>query len=125
MGRARAGTAVARRVRVLQARGRGDRAEARGGVPRAARAGAFRYGGFSRRGMSRGERTELGFEVEGAGRVSAILVRPAGARVLYVLAHGAGAGMRHSFLEAMTEALAAREIATLRYQFPYAEHGKR
>src|SRR5207247_2265854 len=66
-----------------------------------------------------------GFEVPEAGRVSAILVRPAGAKTLYVLAHGAGAGMRHPFLEAVSEALAAREVATFRYQFPYAERGRR
>jgi predicted alpha/beta-hydrolase family hydrolase len=40
-----------------------------------------------------------------------------------VLAHGAGAGMRHSFLSTLSHALAARGIATLRYQFPYMENG--
>lgn len=39
--------------------------------------------------------------------------------MLYVLAHGAGAGMRHPFLEAMTECFAERKIATFRYEFPY------
>lgn len=39
----------------------------------------------------------------------------------YVLAHGAGAGMRHPFLEAMAQALLARGVATLRYEFPYME----
>ena len=60
-----------------------------------------------------------------AGEVSALLVRPARARCLYVLAHGAGAGMRHPFLEAMALRLAERRIATLRYQFPYMEAGRR
>src|SRR5688572_21522089 len=55
------------------------------------------------------------------GRVSALLVRPPDARVLYVLAHGAGAGMRHPFLESVARGLAERRIATLRYQFPYME----
>jgi len=55
------------------------------------------------------------------GRVSALLVRPPDARVLYVLAHGAGAGMRHPFLEAVARGLAERRIATLRYQFPYMD----
>jgi len=55
------------------------------------------------------------------GRVSALLVRPPDARVLYVLAHGAGAGMRHQFLESVARGLAERRIATLRYQFPYME----
>jgi len=61
----------------------------------------------------------------GAGEVSALLQRPERARALLVLAHGAGAGMRHSFLEAVAGRLAARGLATLRYQFPYAEQGQR
>lgn len=52
------------------------------------------------------------------------LVRPAVARFLYVLAHGAGAGMRHPFLERAAVALAARGIATYRYEFPYMQEGK-
>src|SRR6478609_3876234 len=62
---------------------------------------------------------------ERVGRVSAILSRPADARVLYVLAHGAGAGMRHRFMEAIAGGLADRGVATLRYQFPYTEAGLR
>src|SRR2546422_3115269 len=70
--------------------------------------------------------TELRVRVgETTGDVSALLVRPADARLLYVLAHGAGAGMRHPFLETISERLAEREIATLRYQFPYMEHRAR
>jgi predicted alpha/beta-hydrolase family hydrolase len=41
---------------------------------------------------------------------------------LFVLAHGAGAGMRHPFLETLSRELAATGVATLRYQFPYMEH---
>ena len=59
------------------------------------------------------------------GRVSGILTRPPDARVLYVLAHGAGAGMRHRFMEAIAGALAERDVASLRYQFPYTEAGAR
>lgn len=55
------------------------------------------------------------------GSVSALLLRPERASLLYVLAHGAGAGMRHPFLDSMAQGLAARGIATLRYQFPYME----
>jgi predicted alpha/beta-hydrolase family hydrolase len=54
-----------------------------------------------------------------------ILRRPADAFCLYVLAHGAGAGMRHPFLEALAEALAEERVATLRYEFPYMEQGRR
>jgi uncharacterized protein len=61
--------------------------------------------------------------VPGAGEVSALLVMPARARALYVLAHGAGAGMRHAFMEAIAQRLAGLRIGTLRYQFPYAERG--
>src|SRR6059058_3339461 len=65
---------------------------------------------------------ELTFAVgEGVGSVSALLLRPDVARLLHVLAHGAGAGMRHAFLEAIAQRLAERGIATLRYQFPYME----
>jgi len=53
-----------------------------------------------------------------------LLVRPAGARALYVLAHGAGAGMRHAFMVEVASALAARDIATLRWEFPYMAAGK-
>jgi predicted alpha/beta-hydrolase family hydrolase len=59
------------------------------------------------------------------GRVPAILQRPADAWLLYVLAHGAGAGMRHRFMGAMAEAFAARGIATLRYEFLYMATGAR
>ena len=55
------------------------------------------------------------------GEVSALLLRPLAARVCYVLAHGAGAGMTHRFMEEIAVGLADREIATLRYQFPYME----
>lgn len=65
----------------------------------------------------------VSFAVEGGGRVSGLLEVPASARACYVLAHGAGAGMRHPFMEALAQGLAARGIATLRYQFPYMERG--
>jgi len=50
-----------------------------------------------------------------------LLVKPPDARALLVLAHGAGAGMRHAFLERMAQALADRKIATFRYEFAYME----
>lgn len=67
---------------------------------------------------------ELQFEVSPkAGKVSAILLVPDQPKALYVLGHGAGAGMRHAFMETISVALAERKIATLRYQFPYMENG--
>jgi hypothetical protein len=53
-----------------------------------------------------------------------LLLRPRGARWLYVLAHGAGAGMRHAFLEALAVALAARSVATLRWELPAMAAGR-
>jgi predicted alpha/beta-hydrolase family hydrolase len=54
-------------------------------------------------------------------RVSGLLQAPPRARACYVLAHGAGAGMSHPFMAAVAAELAARGIASLRYQFPYME----
>jgi predicted alpha/beta-hydrolase family hydrolase len=54
-----------------------------------------------------------------------LLSRPPDAWSLFVLAHGAGAGMRHRFLERIARALADRGVATLRFQFPYMESGGR
>src|SRR5260370_22694235 len=73
--------------------------------------------------MGEGER--LRFAVEGAGEVSAILMRPADARWLLLLAHGAGAGMTHPFLEKLAGELASAGVATFRYQFPYMEERRR
>lgn len=73
--------------------------------------------------MGEGER--LRFAVEGAAEVSAILMRPANARWLLAMAHGAGAGMTHPFLEKLARELAAAGVATFRYQFPYMEQRRR
>lgn len=67
------------------------------------------------------EPQELRFSVDGAGEVSALLVNPKNARWLLVLAHGAGAGMAHPFMENLSNELAAVGVATFRYQFPYME----
>jgi predicted alpha/beta-hydrolase family hydrolase len=61
--------------------------------------------------------------VDGAGQVSGLFQTPPGARACYVLAHGAGAGMRHPFMVSTAAGLADHGIATLRYQFPYMERG--
>src|ERR1700761_2749956 len=44
-----------------------------------------------------------------------LLDKPRGATAAIVLAHGAGAGMRHAFMQDIADALAERKIATLRY----------
>src|SRR2546423_14028042 len=61
----------------------------------------------------------------GDDSVSALLIRPPDAKALYVFAHGAGAGMSHKSMASNAEGLAARGIATLRYQFPYMEKGSK
>lgn len=60
-----------------------------------------------------------------SGEVSALLLVPDDARRLFVFAHGAGAGMRHTFMEQAAQRLATRGIATFRYQFPYMEQGSK
>jgi uncharacterized protein len=64
-------------------------------------------------------------EVTEKTRVSGLLQLPPDARAVYVLAHGAGAGMKHPFMSAIATELAARGIGTLRYQFPYMEQGSK
>jgi predicted alpha/beta-hydrolase family hydrolase len=67
----------------------------------------------------------LSIEVKPDVRVSALLQMPTGAQACYVFGHGAGAGMSHSFMNDLSAALGARNIGTLRYQFPYMENGSR
>jgi len=57
--------------------------------------------------------------------VSGLLRLPSTAHACLVLAHGAGAGMRHAFLETIATELERLEVATLRYQFPYVERKSR
>jgi len=57
--------------------------------------------------------------------VSGLFDTPDRATACYVLAHGAGAGMRHALLAAVAKELGALGIATLRFQFPYMENGSK
>jgi predicted alpha/beta-hydrolase family hydrolase len=68
---------------------------------------------------------QLNLEVDGANAVSALLLRPSGARSCFIFAHGAGAGMTHEFMEQVARGLYDRGVATLRYQFPYMEKASR
>ena len=69
---------------------------------------------------------ELEVQIPDGRAVSALFAEPDGqSRFLYVLGHGAGAGMRHPFLDAVATGLAELGIATLRYQFPYMEIGRK
>ncbi len=57
--------------------------------------------------------------------VSGLLLVPDRASLCFVMAHGAGAGMRHPFMQAVADGLADLGAATLRYQFPYMEQGSK
>ena len=70
---------------------------------------------------SAAERTEL----KVAGKLSAELLRPKAARALLVLAHGAGADFRHANMTSISDALARQGVATLRFNFPFMEEGRR
>jgi predicted alpha/beta-hydrolase family hydrolase len=61
----------------------------------------------------------------GDDNVSGLWLAPPDARAAYVFAHGAGAGMTHKSMAALAEGLAARGIATLRYNFLYMERGSK
>src|SRR5262245_30618070 len=67
----------------------------------------------------------LTLDVDDATRVSGLLTSPDTAIACYVMAHGAGAGMMHRFMESVAVGYATRRIATLRYQFPYMERGSK
>jgi uncharacterized protein len=57
--------------------------------------------------------------------VSALWLQPPRPRCAYVFAHGAGAGMHHSFMADLSQALFDESVATMRYQFPYMERGSK
>jgi len=58
------------------------------------------------------------------GKVSAEYIAPPGAKCILALAHGAGAGMNHPFMVALANSLGEAGIATLRFNFPFAENKK-
>jgi len=60
---------------------------------------------------------------ESIGKVSLLTFRPKETKSIIVLAHGAGAGMTHSFMENLAVRLGELSIGTVRYNFPYMERG--
>jgi len=58
------------------------------------------------------------------GKVSAKYIVPDKPKCVFTLAHGAGAGMDHSFMETLADSLSKAGIATLRFNFPFTEHKK-
>jgi predicted alpha/beta-hydrolase family hydrolase len=75
--------------------------------------------------MSESQAERLTIAVGANHGVSALFERPAAARAVLVLAHGAGAGMEHPAMQSVATGLTQRGIATLRYQFPYMQRKSR
>jgi predicted alpha/beta-hydrolase family hydrolase len=67
----------------------------------------------------------LHIDIDASTRVSGLLTLPPSAKACFVVAHGAGAGMQHSFMVNLSNDLGSRGVATLRYQFPYMEKNGR
>lgn len=58
------------------------------------------------------------------GSVSGECIVPPKSKCIMTVAHGAGAGMNHSFMLALAQSLAEQSIATMRFNFPFAENKK-
>jgi len=58
-------------------------------------------------------------EAAAIGEIPVIANGPKNARVMLILAHGAGAPMDHPFMNAIAEGIAGREVRVLRFEFPY------
>ena len=63
--------------------------------------------------------------VDATNLVSGLLIAPTRPAACYVMAHGAGAGMTHRFMQSVAFGLAERGVATLLYQFPSMERGSK
>jgi len=75
--------------------------------------------------VNAGTAERLTLAVDETRRVSALFQRPPAASACFVLAHGAGAGMEHPSMATIAAELAARSVATLRFNFPYMENRSR
>ncbi len=62
---------------------------------------------------------------EGRVKVSAVYARPSTPVATLVLAHGAGAGMDHPFMSGFARAMNDEGLATMRFNFPYVENGRK
>lgn len=59
------------------------------------------------------------------GEVSAEIIQPEKMKCLYVFAHGAGAGMNHPFMTALSKELFLLDVGTIRFNFPFTEQKKK
>ena len=75
--------------------------------------------------MPSSDTLRLTIRIDDDHQVSALADVPAHAHACYVLAHGAGAGMEHTFMAQIARALSTNGLATFRFQFPYMERGSR
>ncbi|MGO4705444.1 alpha/beta family hydrolase [Microvirga sp. 2MCAF38] len=75
--------------------------------------------------MTENTATSVTIPIGDSESVSGLWQSPPGAHACLILAHGAGAGMTHKGMAALADGLAARGVATLRYQFPYMERGSK
>jgi len=64
------------------------------------------------------------FEDGSSDTAEALITHADAATAMLVLAHGAGAGMRHTFMEDVAQAFARHGISTFRYEFPYMRAGR-
>ena len=72
------------------------------------------------------ETKEITIQVsESIGAVSGVIQVPKKMKALLVLAHGAGAGMHHHFMELLATKLGEYSIGSLRFNFPFTENGKK
>ena len=69
---------------------------------------------------------EVALQVDSpSGALDGVWLEPDGAVAQLVFAHGAGAGFQHRNMQGIAEAFAAEQLATLRFNFPYMQAGKR
>ena len=69
--------------------------------------------------------TQISIQVsESIGKITALIAAPSKPKAIMVLAHGAGAGMTHRFMEELSNQLVQKSIVVVRYNFPYMENKK-
>ncbi|MEO9484771.1 MAG: alpha/beta family hydrolase [Ekhidna sp.] len=59
------------------------------------------------------------------GKISVEIDEASNARAILIMAHGAGAGMLHPFMQVLASKIALIDITTIRFNFPYMEQGRK